>query len=70
MCRELDAEEINLGFSGNAKGEDILAEKIGDIDMSIFVYDYDYNAPNTPHLEKTHERFFKIFRKNSPIPPS
>lgn len=69
LCRELDAEEINLGFSGNAKGEDILAEKIGDIDMSIFVYDYDYNAPSVRHLEKTHERFFKIFRKKRPDTP-
>ena len=69
LCRELDAEEINLGFSGNAKGEDILAERIGDIDMSIFVYDYDYNAPSTDHLEKTHERFFKIFRKKRPDTP-
>lgn len=69
LCREVDAEEVNLGFSGNAKGEDALAERIGDIDMSVFVYDYDYNAPTTEHLAKTHERFFKIFRKKQPNTP-
>lgn len=69
LCRRFDAEEINLGFSGNAKGEPILAEKIGDIPMSVFVFDYDYNSPSTPHLKKTHETFFKIFRKKQPNTP-
>ena len=37
--------------------------------MSAFVYDYDYNAPNAEHLEKTHERFFKIIRNAQPNLP-
>lgn len=69
LSRWLDADHINLGFAGNAKGEDIMAEYIANLDMSIFVYDYDHNAPTNEHLEKTHERFFKIFREKQPDTP-
>ena len=31
--------------------------------MSIFVYDYDYNAPNEEHLKNTHEKMFKAIRE-------
>ena len=69
LCREVDAPQINLGFSGNAKGEDKMAELIASLDMSVFVYDYDHNAPNATHLKNTHERFFKIIRKAQPNLP-
>ena len=60
---------VNLGFSGNAKGEPKMAELIASLDMSVFVYDYDYNAPTAEHLAKTHEPFFKIIRKAQPNLP-
>ncbi len=60
---------INLGFSGNAKAEDRMAEYFETLECSIFVYDYDHNAPNAEHLEKTHERFFLHFRKHHPNVP-
>ena len=69
ISRKFDADYINLGFSGNAKGEDNMAEYIKKLDMSAFVYDYDYNAPTIEHLEKTHERFFKIIREANPELP-
>ena len=37
--------------------------------MSLFVYDYDHNAPNAAHLAKTHELFFKHIRKVHPELP-
>lgn len=65
----LDFDYLNLGFSGNAKGETKLAEYIASLSMSLFVYDYDHNAPNSEFLEKTHEPFFKIIReKNKDLP--
>ena len=71
LCREVDAEEVNLGFSGNAKGEDAIAERIGDIDMSVFVYDYDYNAPTTEHLAKDPRKnslkFLGTKQPNTPV---
>ena len=59
----------NLGFSGNARGEDAMYDYIASLSMSAFVYDYDYNAPSTEHLEKTHERgFLKIREKHPELP--
>ena len=58
VSREFDCDYINLGFSGNAKAEDEIADYIKNLDMSVFVYDYDHNAPTTEHLKKTHERMF------------
>lgn len=69
ISRRLDCNYINLGFSGNAKAEDEIAEYIADLDMSIFVYDYDHNAPTTEHLQKTHKRMFDIIRAKNPELP-
>ncbi|MBE7054103.1 MAG: hypothetical protein E7391_07520 [Ruminococcaceae bacterium] len=69
ISRRLDLDYINLGFSGNAKGEDEMADYIKNLDMEIFVYDYDHNAPTKEHLEKTHERMFKIIREKNPALP-
>lgn len=69
ISRRFDCDYINLGFSGNAKGEVEMAEYVASIDMSIFVYDYDHNSPSQQHLEETHERFFKIVREKHPDVP-
>lgn len=69
LCRRLDAAQVNLGFSGNGKGEANMAEYIASIPMSVFVMDYDHNAPNAVHLEKTHEPFYRIIRKAQPELP-
>ncbi|MBQ1231493.1 MAG: hypothetical protein IIX73_03920, partial [Clostridia bacterium] len=69
ISRTLDTNILNLGFSGNAKGEPEIAEYIAGLNMSAFVYDYDYNAPNVEHLEATHEAMFKIIRKANPELP-
>ena len=69
LSRKLDFDYINLGFSGNARGEKEMAEYIADLDMSVFVYDYDHNAPSVEHLEATHEPFFKLIREKNPDLP-
>lgn len=69
ISRTLNTDFINLGFSGNAKGEPEIAEYIATLNMSAFVYDYDYNAPSVEHLEATHEKFFKIIREKQPNLP-
>lgn len=67
--RALDIDYINLGFSGSAKGEKEIAEYISELDMSLLVMDYDYNAPTPEHLEKTHEPLFKAVREKNPDLP-
>ena len=69
ISRALDCDYINLGFSGNAKGEDTMARHIAGMDMSLFVYDYDHNAPSFEHLKKTHGRMFGIIREKNPDLP-
>ncbi len=69
ISRYLDCDYINLGFSGSAKGEDAIAEYISGLDMSVFVYDYDHNAPDPEHLEKTHEKMFRTIREKNPDLP-
>ena len=69
LCRELDAEQVNLGFSGCGKGEIAVAKAIGGLKLSAFVMDYDHNAPSPEHLEATHEPFFRAVREAQPDLP-
>ena len=69
ICRALSCDYINMGFWGNAKGEETMARYIAGMTMSAFVYDYDYNAPSPEHLEATHERMFRIVREAQPRVP-
>ena len=69
VCRYLDTNYINLGFSGSAQGEIEIANYIKALDMSVFVYDYDHNAPEPEDLQRTHKRMFDIIRKANPDLP-
>jgi len=69
ISRRFDCDYVNLGFSGNAKAEDEMIEYIKKLDMSLFVYDYDHNAPTIEHFEHTHEKMFKAIRSENPNMP-
>ncbi len=69
VSRRFDANYLNLGFSGSAKGEDAMMEYIAGLEMSCFVYDYDYNAPDAAHLEKTHYKGYRKVREAQPDLP-
>ena len=69
ISRKLNLDFVNLGFSGNAKGEPAMAEYIAKLDMSCFVFDYDFNAPTLDFLKNTHHTFFDIVRKKNPMLP-
>ena len=46
-----------------------MIDYIKNLDMSLFVYDYDHNAPNVEHLKNTHKAMFdKISAKNPDLP--
>ncbi len=70
IAKHTGVDFINLGFSGNAKGEEAMADYLSSLDCSIFVCDYDHNAPNAEYLAKTHRRFYERYRavrKDTPI---
>ena len=69
ISRDLNVDHINLGFSGNAKGETAITEWMATLPMSIFVCDYDHNAPTVEHLEETHYNMYEIIRKKNPDIP-
>ncbi len=69
ISRWLDCDFINLGFSGNAKGEPAMAEYIASLNPSVFVMDYDHNAPTYEYLEATHYAFYERFRALRPDTP-
>ena len=69
VSRRFDSDYINLGFSGSAKGEKAMMQYIAGLDMSIFVYDYDYNAPDAEHLAKTHYAGYRTVREAKPELP-
>jgi len=69
LSRRLDTDVVNLGFSDGCKGEELMAEYIAGLNMSVLVYDYDHNASTIEHLSQTHERTFKIIREKQPNLP-
>ena len=69
ISRMLDCDHINMGFSGSCKAEEEMAHFFAKLPMSVFVYDYDHNAPDAEFLAKTHEPFFRILRAARPELP-
>lgn len=69
ISRRFDCNFINFGFSGSAKGEDAIVDYMSSMDISVFVCDYDHNAPSAEHLAATHGKIYKKFRsKKSTLP--
>jgi hypothetical protein len=69
VSRELNLDFRNIGFSGMAQGEPALADWMAEIPMSVFVCDYDHNAPTAEHLAATHYDFYKTIREAHPKLP-
>ena len=69
VSRYFDADFVNLGFSGNARGEQEMAEFIGSIDASLLIMEYDHNAPTPEFLRQTHYPFYETIRRLRPDMP-
>lgn len=69
ISRELNMDYYNVGFSGMAKGEPAIVNWIATLPMSVFVCDYDYNAPTVEHLEATHYPMYEAIREKNPDVP-
>lgn len=69
LSRQLQCDYINLGFSGSAMGEPAMADYLAALPMSVFVCDYDHNAPDAQHLEETLPAIFHTFRKSQAVTP-
>lgn len=69
IAKHLRADYINLGFSGSAKAEKAMADYLAGIPCSVFVCDYDYNAPDVEYLKATHFALYEAFRAKQPETP-
>ncbi len=69
ICKRNNVDFVNLGFSGNAKAEEKMIDHLAGIDCSVFVFDYDYNAPDAEYLQKTHYPAYKRYREKKPDVP-
>ncbi|MCR5456488.1 MAG: SGNH/GDSL hydrolase family protein [Clostridiales bacterium] len=69
LSMKYDFEFLNMGFSGRCKGQKDTVEYLASLDMSVFVLDYDHNAPNEEHLKNTHYYVYETIRKAHPDIP-
>ncbi len=69
VCRRLNLDYINLGFSGNAKGESLMADYLSSLKASAIVLDYDFNAPDVEWLKATHYPLYQKIRSAQPDIP-
>ena len=69
ICRRLNIDYRNLGFSGTCRGEKIMVDYLASLEMSAFVSDYDHNAPTVEHLRNTHYALYEAIRAAHPDIP-
>ncbi|MBR2377649.1 MAG: hypothetical protein IKA85_07790 [Clostridia bacterium] len=62
-------DHINLGFSGGCRAEEPISNYMAGLDVSIFVCDYDHNAPTVEFLQNTHFKLYETFRSKNPGVP-
>lgn len=69
ISRRLNVDFLNFGFSGSFKAEDTIVDYLNTLPMSVFVSDYDHNAPTAEHLKNTHYRMYEKIRAKHPDLP-
>jgi hypothetical protein len=63
LGRLLNVDFVNLGFSGNGKGEPEVAEAVSQIDASCFVLDFAQNNGTVASLREVYGPFLDRLRK-------
>jgi hypothetical protein len=69
LCRELNLDFINLGFSGSGKGEAVMAGEIAKIDAACYILDYGQNNETISEFERVYYPFICEIRKIKPDVP-
>lgn len=70
LSRMIPVEFVNLGFSGNGKGEPELAQIMSEIeDPALFVLDYEGNTGEAGSIARTLPAFIQILRERHPEVP-
>lgn len=68
LSRTMGVDCINLGFSGNAKAENVVADYLSEIDADAFILDYVANTTVEQIRERTDYMIGSIRKKNPEAP--
>ena len=66
LARRLDADYINLGFSGSGNAEDTMIEYIASIDASLYGFDYNMYASRPERILPPHFSIYERIRAKHP----
>lgn len=69
IARRLDADYINLGFSGSGNAESAMIEYIKGLDAGLFAFDYNYYSHRTDRVLPPHYEIYKEIREANPEIP-
>ncbi|HVT93955.1 MAG TPA: SGNH/GDSL hydrolase family protein [Bryobacteraceae bacterium] len=69
LCRRLNTDFVNLGFSGNGKGEPEMAQAVAGLDASCFVLDFAQNNETVESLKNVYAPFVEAIRAKHPDTP-
>ncbi|MGI5817773.1 MAG: SGNH/GDSL hydrolase family protein [Armatimonadota bacterium] len=67
--RALNVDFVNLGFSGNGRGEPELAGAMAEIEASCYVIDFAVNCPTLEECEERYAPFLATLREARPETP-
>lgn len=67
LSRMLDADYINLGFSGNGNAEPAMLEYLTKLPASAYIYDYNYYSNRPERVLPPHLSIYEILRKANPL---
>ncbi len=69
LARMLNLDFVNLGFSGNGRGEPEMARLVAEIDAAAFVLDFAQNNKTVESLREVYEPFLNTLREKHPTTP-
>lgn len=69
LGRMLDIDFVNLGFSGNGRGEPEVARTVAEIDGACFVLDFAQNNRTVESLQEVYTPFLETLRAKHPGTP-
>ena len=69
VCRKLNIDFVNLGFSGNGLGEPEVARAVSEIDAACFVLDFGANHKTGDAMRDVYVPFLATIRAKHPQTP-
>ena len=66
LSRLLDADVVNLGFSGNGNAEPAMLDYLKGLDACAFIFDYNYYSSRPERVLPPHFDIYKTLREANP----